>query len=189
MLHPEDITGVVLAGGKSSRFGSNKALSRYGKSYFLQHIVRKIQPYTKEVVVAGFYPEYQMLGVPVWKDVIPDSGPLGGILTALTYCSTPWILVLTCDMPLISNEIIMQMMAAGRGEAIIGWRHESTPGVFPLLLSKSLLPHIEAAIEEKRFRVKQLFDWGNACLIPIPDELQHLFANINNQEEYNRILS
>ena len=56
MLHPEDITGVVLAGGKSSRFGSNKALSRYGESYFLQHIVRKIQPYTKEVVVAGFYP-------------------------------------------------------------------------------------------------------------------------------------
>ena len=189
MLHPEDITGVVLAGGKSSRFGSNKALSLYGESSFLQHLIHKIQPYTKEVVVAGFYPEYETLGVPVLKDVVSESGPLGGILTALTYSTTPWILVLTCDMPLITSEIIMQMLAVGRGETIIGWKHESTPGVFPLLLSKSLLPDIEEAVKEKRFRVKQLFDWGNACLIPIPEELHHLFANINNREEYNRTLS
>jgi len=188
MLHPEEITGVVLAGGKSTRFGANKALSKYGEKSFLQHIIEQLQPYTKEVVISGFYPEYQNMGITVLEDKFPEIGPLGGIYTALAYTTTPWILVLTCDMPLISNEVIMHMLAAGRGENVIGWNHDKNIGIFPLLISKNILPYLEKAIEAKQYRVRQIFDWGSSRIITIPEEWQRLFANINSQEEYKNIL-
>ena len=188
MLHPEEITGVVLAGGKSSRFGSNKALSKYGNKTFLQHITRQLQPYTKEVVIAGSYPEYESIGIPVLEDKLSGIGPLGGIYTALLYSSTPWILILTCDMPFISNEIIMHMLAAGRGENIIGWNHDKNIGVFPLLVSKNIFPFLETAIEAKQYRVKEIFHWSSSQIITIPEKWQPLFANINSQEEYKNAI-
>lgn len=110
MLHPGEITGVVLAGGKSSRFGSNKAMQPFKGRTFLQHIIGQLEAYTSEVVIAGYYPEYENAGIPVLKDIYGDTGPLGGIYTALHYCKTPWALVLTCDMPFITNEIIEFML-------------------------------------------------------------------------------
>jgi Molybdopterin-guanine dinucleotide biosynthesis protein A len=184
MLHPEDITGVILAGGKSSRFGSNKALSLYKEQSFLMHIIEQVQPYTKEVVVAGFYPEYENIGVPVLKDRFVNAGPLGGIYTALTYSTTPWVLVLTCDMPLMTNKIIRHMLAVGRGESIIGYN----VSIFPLLISKCILPYLETAMEMKQYKVKQLVEWGNSKMITIPEEWKHLFANINTIEEYKKII-
>lgn len=179
----------MLAGGKSSRFGSNKALSKYGNKTFLQHITLLLQPYTKEVVIAGFYPEYENICIPILKDRLSGIGPLGGIYTALLYSSTPWILVLTCDMPLISNEIIIYMLAASKGENAIGWNHEKSAGMFPLLLSKNILPFLETAIEAKQYRVKEIFNWSSSRIIAIPDKWKALFTNINNQEEYKNLIT
>lgn len=184
MLHPEEITGVVLAGGKSSRFGSNKALSRFRNESFLQHIAELARPYTKEVVIAGFYDEYQEMGMPVLKDRLPGIGALGGIYTALTYSSTPWILVMTCDMPLLTKEVIMHMMAVGRGEHVIGWKYTDNIGIFPLLLSKAIIPRLEEAIGKEQYRVKQLFEWGKCNLTTIPEDWRNLFVNINTPEDY-----
>lgn len=187
MLHPDEITGVVLAGGKSSRFGSNKALSKYGDETFLKHIAVLLQSYTKEVVISGFYPEYESIGMPILEDKISGIGPLGGIYTALLYSSTPWILVLTCDMPFITSEIITHMLAAGKGENVIGWDHPENIGIFPLLISKELLPEIEKAIEKKQYRIKQILSKGNTRRITIPDEWEFFFTNINSQEDYKNI--
>ena len=188
MLHPDEITGVVLAGGKSSRFGSNKALSKYGDETFLKHITALLQPYAKEVVISGSYPEYESFGAAVLEDKISETGPLGGIYTALLYSSTPWILVLTCDMPFITNEIIMHMLAAGKGENVIGWNHAENIGIFPLMVSKNALPDIEKAIEKKQYRIKQIFNRENTRRITIPDQWEHFFANINSQEDYKNTI-
>lgn len=188
MLHPEQITGVILAGGKSRRFGSNKALCEYGDKTFLRHLINLVRPYTKEVVIAGCYPEYNEKGIPVLQDVYPDMGPVGGIYTALGESGTPWILVLTCDMPLISKEIIMLLLASGRGEEVIGWQHDAVDALFPLLIAKTVLPDIEKAIELKQCRVKQLFERERSRKILIPDALLSRFANINTQEDYKNII-
>lgn len=188
MLHPEQITGVILAGGKSRRFGSNKALCKYGDKTFLRHLIDLIRPYTREVVIAGCHPEYHEEGIPVLQDAYPDMGPVGGIYTALRQSGTPWILALTCDMPLISKEVIMLLLASGRGEEVIGWRHDAVAVLFPMLIAKTALPDIERAIESKRYRVKQLFERGRSRKIPIPDTLLPRFANINTREDYKNAI-
>ena len=188
MLHPLQITGVVLAGGKSSRFGSNKALSKYGDEDFLSHLINLLQPYSSKVVIAGHHSEYEGKKTVILRDIYPDIGPIGGIHTALTYSKTPWTLVLTCDMPLITKEIIMMMLASCRGESIIGWQHEKLFTTFPILISKSTLHNIENAINEKKYRIRQIYEWGNSIKLPIPKSLLPYFANINTPTDYKQLI-
>ena len=82
MLHPDQITGIVLAGGKSSRFGRNKALCEFGESYFLKHLSDLLSHYSKEVLISGHYPEYEKINIPIVKDEHPEIGPIGGIYSA-----------------------------------------------------------------------------------------------------------
>jgi len=194
MLYSHEITGVILAGGKSSRFGCNKALSDYNGATFLQQIAGRLRPFVKEVVIAGFrpeYAEYKDAGIPILADKIEGIGPLGGIYTALEYSRTPWILVMTCDMPLVSNEIIARMMAV-TDENVTGWEQDKSGesgGVFPLLISRKAIPRVEEIIANGRYSVKQLFEGGHSKLMTIPDELRRSFVNINNQEEYQNLLA
>ena len=188
MIHPKEITGVVLAGGKSSRFGSNKALCKYDDSTFVALSVKLLSQYTQEVVIAGHYSEYETLGVKILKDKYKSIGPLGGIYTALEYAKTDWALIVTCDMPLITNEIIMYMLASGKGENIISWKYRDRAMVFPLLISKTKLLDIEEAIQNKKYRMKEIIDVNDALLLPIPDNWINHFSNINTQEEYKEKL-
>lgn len=187
MLNAQEITGVVLAGGKSARFGSNKALSKFNGKTFLQHTVERLQPFTKEVVIAGSYPEYENADIPVLADIVEGIGPLGGIYTALEYSRTPRILVMTCDMPLISGEVITYMLEAAGDETVTGWEQSEHGGMFPLLVSKEAVSRVKEAIGKGQFSVKQLFDSEDTKLIAIPEAWRHCFVNINNQEEYDRL--
>jgi molybdopterin-guanine dinucleotide biosynthesis protein A len=179
---------VVLAGGKSTRFGSNKALIEYDGKTFLQQIIERLQPFAKEVVIAGFHPEYELVGIPVLADKMEGIGPLGGIYTALTYSTTPWILVMTCDMPLVTDEIIAYMITTTKGEDVTGWKQSESGGLFPLLISKNILPYVEEMIENKQYSVKQIFNLISSNILTIPAKWRRFFVNINNQEEYKQII-
>lgn len=189
MLHPNDITGIVLAGGRSSRFGSNKALSEFSGKSFLQNSVELLIPYTQQVVVSGSYPEYETLQLPVLKDEIPGIGPMGGIYTALKQCTTDWFLILTCDMPLISAPIITQMLNAYDQGDVIGWNQGENGGPFPLLISKDVIQWIEKNIREKKYSVKQLFQWKKSYCLNISDEWSSCFVNINTLHDYKKIVT
>lgn len=184
MIHPKEITGAVLAGGKSSRFGSNKALCKHDDSTFVELSIKLLSHYSQEVIIAGHYPEYENLGIRIFKDKYENIGPLGGIYTALEYAKTSWTLIVTCDMPLLINEIIMYMLASSKGENIISWKYQDRAMVFPLLISKAKLLDIEEAIQNKKYRMKEIIDVNDSLLLPIPDNWNNHFSNINTQEEY-----
>lgn len=186
MIKPNDITGVVLAGGKSSRFGSNKALCMQEGKSFVQLAIELLKPFAKEVVVAGFYPEYSQLNVPILKDELPHIGPLGGIYTALNYCSTPWMLVATCDMPNMKPLVIEQLLAQRKEEEkIIGWGSSQHAVSFPLLISTEIMPDLQQCINQEEYRVKRLFEKDYAKTINIPEQWMSYFANINRQVEHD----
>lgn len=189
MPDPKAITGVVLAGGKSSRFGSNKALCRFGNQDFLSHSIDLLRNFTTEVIISGYYPEYLDKEITVLEDEYLGIGPLGGIYTALKQSSTTWILVVTCDMPLISQAVITKLLQAINEKTdIIGWHHETLFTTFPMLISKKMLLYLEEIIQSGKYRVKQLYDWDRSHRIMISDELLPNFANINTQKEYKEII-
>lgn len=189
MLHRDQITGVILAGGKSSRFGSNKAFCEIEGSTFVQNIISKLKPYTQEVILSGSKDIYKNLDIPVIPDQFENIGPIGGIYSALHYSSTPWILVCTCDMPLISGGIIMKLLTSVEEQKMIAWNFEDQRGLFPLLISKDMLVVVEEMIRTKQYRIKNLLQNENTMILDIPQEWQHLFVNINTYEEYKQIIN
>src|ERR1700688_130308 len=111
--------GYVLAGGASSRFGRDKALVRFGAIPLLQEIVQLAQTCTSEVAVVAGAQKYVDLGgeFEIIEDRWPGEGPLGGIITALQHTaatnrSAEWNLMLSCDMPFLTAELLVFLVAA-----------------------------------------------------------------------------
>ena len=102
MMRSMRIEGYVLTGGRSSRFGSDKALyTVHGRAMAL-HVAEVLGGPADSVTLVGDPGKYGLLGLPVISDQFPGAGPLGGIVTALANASSPWILVVACDMPKLS---------------------------------------------------------------------------------------
>ena len=110
------ITGAVLAGGKSVRFGKNKALQELRGKRFIERAVESLRPFCDPVmVIANDLELYLDLGVTLVRDIIPRQGPLGGIYTALLFSSEDWVLVKATDMPFLVPELAAMLIGAKEG--------------------------------------------------------------------------
>lgn len=112
-MDAEKWTGIILAGGLSSRMGTNKALLELNGSAVLTHINNAIRPAVSRIVVAAGSNEaiYSALGDKDFefvKDVYPGKGPLAGLDAALSVSQTEWNLVSACDMPLLQTSFSME---------------------------------------------------------------------------------
>ncbi|MBI4430598.1 MAG: molybdenum cofactor guanylyltransferase [Candidatus Omnitrophica bacterium] len=103
--------GIVLSGGKSSRFGEDKALAVWNGVTLLERAVFKIRRLDLEpVVVTNCRRDYPFLDCRIERDVVEEQGPLGGLLTACGLFPDHSLLVLTCDMPVISDSTLKRLI-------------------------------------------------------------------------------
>ena len=104
MIAREDITGLILAGGRGSRMGGvDKGLQNFNGMPLALATLMRLAPQVGHVLINANrnLAAYESFGVPVWPDVLPDfAGPLAGFLTGLEHCETPWLMTVPCDTPL-----------------------------------------------------------------------------------------
>lgn len=189
MIRYDQIDGAVLAGGKSSRMGSDKALLEFRGKPFIQRAVESMQQvFDRVAVISPYRREYDFLDVPIVPDLVSDCGPLGGIFTALESAKSDRVFVAPCDSPMLSAELIRRILvrAGGRSAvASIGGRTQPLIGQFKkkdLLVLKDLLArgmyrvHIFAeTIQAEIIDVSPLFP---------PWKLNPL-ANVNTPQDYS----
>ena len=97
------VTGVILAGGKSSRMGQNKALMPLGDQRLIDRVVAVLHEVFANLLMVTNSPEvYADLDLPIVADIYPDKGSLGGIYSAIYHAPTPYCLVVACDMPFLN---------------------------------------------------------------------------------------
>lgn len=112
ILSPE-VTGVVLAGGQSRRMGQNKALMPLGGERLVDRVVRILREVCAELLMVTNSPEaYTDTGLRMVGDVWPDKGSLGGIYSALYHITTPYCLVVACDMPFLQPASLRYLIEA-----------------------------------------------------------------------------
>ena len=106
MIEPQDITGLILAGGRGSRMGGvDKGLQTFNGMPLALHTLTRLQMgggVGQTMINANRnLAAYESFGVPVWPDGLADyAGPLAGFLTGLERCETPWLVTVPCDTPL-----------------------------------------------------------------------------------------
>jgi len=114
--------GFVLAGGRSSRMGQDKALLLFKGRPLVEHVAGEVRGAAGNVTLVGDPSRYTYLGYPVIEDIFAACGPLSGIHAALTHSTAEWNLVVACDMPEVTAEFLGMMLeraAGGRADVVL----------------------------------------------------------------------
>ena len=116
MIARDDITGLILAGGRGSRMGgTDKGLQPFQGMPMVQHTLQRLVPQTGRLLInANRNPDrYAAFGVPVVADAIPDfAGPLAGMLAGLDQCQTAWMVTAPCDSPFLPADLVARLTQA-----------------------------------------------------------------------------
>ena len=119
-MQREDITGIVLAGGRGSRMGgADKGLQNFNGVPLALHTLLRLSPQVGEMLVNANrnLSAYESFGAPVWPDALPDfAGPLAGFLTGLEQAETAWIVTVPCDTPLFPTDLVQRLAEAAERE-------------------------------------------------------------------------
>ncbi|RQW85475.1 MAG: formate dehydrogenase accessory sulfurtransferase FdhD [Geobacter sp.] len=184
------VTAVILAGGKSTRMKSNKALLPCSGELFIERIFRQLSELFPEVILVTNTPEfYRFLPCRMIPDEFPGLGSLAGIHAGLNHSSTEHIFVVACDMPYLNSELIRQMVSKSQGFDVV--IPESDSGFEPLhaIYAKSCLPAMEEALKNGTRKIVNCFDWSKVSVLS-KEEISAVdpeflsFRNINTPEEY-----
>ena len=115
-ISKEDITGLILAGGRGSRMGGvDKGLQNHLGIPMAMHALMRLGPQVEHVMINANrnLGAYEAFGVPVWPDALPDQpGPLAGFLTGLERCETPYLVTVPCDTPDFPDDLVARLAAA-----------------------------------------------------------------------------
>lgn len=189
MLIRNDIVGVVLAGGSSSRMGADKALLPLGGAPLITRGADALSAVFSEVLVSsGAVKRYAFLGLNEIIDVFTDSGPLGGIHAALLAADNRPIFVIACDLPFVNRELVEYILA--QGEPARTRIAESEGRIQPLfgLYDPNILPHLELCLREGRFSVVKALMEYNHDVVPIGPHLSffrpNILQNVNTMSDY-----
>jgi len=119
-MNKKKITGIVLAGGKSSRMGCDKGMVQLNEKKFIEHILAAIVPNVNDIIIVANNKNYSSLGYKVYEDLIKDCGPLGGIYTGLVNSQTENNIIVSCDIPFISSDLIKYIIEnIGKAEVAV----------------------------------------------------------------------
>lgn len=185
-----DCTGVLLAGGQSRRFGSNKALARLGGRHLIEYPARILgELFARRLLVTNSPELYEFLHWPMIPDLNPGGGPLAGIEAALSHAVTPYIFVAACDMPHLDRALIRHLCSLAPGyDAVIpvtarGW--EPLHGVY----GHTALPAISAALAGGDRKLQLVLadlkvrEMGEAEILAVSTEALQSFSNINTVDD------
>jgi len=191
----ELITSIVLAGGKSSRLGTNKAIERIGDTTLLQRVIYRLEPLSVEIlIVVGAEVDVggvRSLKARVVSDVFPQGGSFGGLFSGLQAAKTFHSLAVACDMPFLNQALLRHLVTLSSGYDVVIPRLEDKLEPLHAVYSKNCLVPMVKALDEGRRRIVDFF-----CQVKVryveEEELRRFdaellsFFNINTPEDLVR---
>jgi molybdopterin-guanine dinucleotide biosynthesis protein A len=185
----KDITGIILAGGKSLRYGRNKALVELDGSRLIERVISVMQPLFENLVIITNTPlEYDYLQLPMQEDLIKGLGPLGGVYTGLETISSESGFFVACDMPFLQRDLIRHMVAIRKDfDAVVpkvDWKIEPLHAIY----TRNCLPAIKKLIDVQAYQIIEIFDSIRVRYVE-EEEIRSFdsrlksFFNVNNPRE------
>jgi molybdopterin-guanine dinucleotide biosynthesis protein A len=177
------VTGAILAGGRSSRMGRNKAHLAVRGIPMIQSVASTLGSiFTRVIVVSDQAQAYQFLGLPVIPDIHKGIGPLGGIHSALTTLDAPAVFVLGCDTPFVSEDLVRYILRYPTRTmvkvAMLEKRIHPLCGIY----GRACLPELNACMARGTRKVLSFLENVETTAVPLPKLLfpADLLRNIND---------
>jgi molybdopterin-guanine dinucleotide biosynthesis protein A len=191
-MNTKSITGIVLAGGRSSRMGSDKSLMKLKDKALIEYAIDALKPLCSKVVISSNNFIYEFTGCEVWPDELPDRAPMIGIYSCLKRSKTDVNIILSCDMPLMSTEMLEYLLENSLNFDITVPVH-GNQFIEPLcgIYKKSSIEILKECIGNGNFSLNQCIQSGTSRLVPVGPKLPfyspELFSNINYREDFDRL--
>lgn len=191
-----DITGIILAGGKSSRMGVNKSFLKIGEITIIERISNLMKSiFLQNIIITNSPSEYAFTGLPIREDIYKSKGPLAGIHSGLVHSTTEKILVISCDVPLMTAEMINYIVDYKSNKPVkfceAAGYHQPLVGVY----SKSLISDIEKLLRNEQITDKSFHQFLKNVDVEIiyPNKLEfykdEIFLNVNTPQDYKVVFS
>jgi molybdopterin-guanine dinucleotide biosynthesis protein A len=148
-----EVSGAVLAGGKSRRWGQDKVTLKLDGKPLACWVAEALRPAVEDLWLVTNHPQDHLaLGLPLVTDLVPFLGPVGGLATALFYARTPWVLLASADAPFLNSELAAGLVkAAGQlSRPALVCRSEWGLEPFPGLYAARLLPRVQDFLQKNR---------------------------------------
>ena len=188
MICKEQITAVILAGGKGSRLGGlDKGLVVYQGRPIIEHILEAVSPQVGSIVINANrnLETYAGYGYPIISDKLSDfQGPLAGISAAMLSVNTPYILTLPCDGPLVSSDFVKRLIEAMENNSYAlavahdGERMQPAHALIPV----NLLDKLNTYLQSGERSIRHWFGGQEHALADFSDTPE-IFYNINTMEQ------
>ena len=192
----ENVEGLLLAGGKSSRMGGlHKGSLRLETETFAEHLVQELKKEAGQVWISyGETLHETYAGCKVVRDRYPDCGPIGGLQAGFSAAGQDLVLVAACDLPLLTIELYRELLRCMEAEE--ARRKEQLDGAVPVLdgrihplaavYRKSAAAVMEEQLQQKEYRVRKALEKLKILYVDLSGKtaLAGMLQNINTPEEY-----
>ena len=192
------LTSIVLAGGKSLRFGRNKALEAICGKSLIECVIQRLKPLTGQILIVT---SKELTDLPaagkaeILTDVYPNKGPLGGIYTGLLAAKSSRSIVVACDMPFLNAELLSYMVKLSRSvDAVIPRLGEGILQPLHAIYSQNCLSGIKTHLEQNQLQISSFLDTIRVRYVE-QAECQRLdpellsFFNINYESDLDQAIA
>jgi molybdopterin-guanine dinucleotide biosynthesis protein A len=186
-----NLSVAIMAGGQSSRMGRDKSFVELAGQSIIEHVRERVESLgqAETLLITNRPADYIHLRLPMFSDVMPGKGSLGGIYTAISHSQHSHTLVVACDMPLLNRDLLSYMVDLIDTETdIIVPRVDGYPQGLHAIYSKRCLTPIKQRLDADRLKVIGFYDDVNVRYIDEAeyrpfDPQGHSFFNVNTPDE------
>lgn len=182
------ITGIILAGGKSSRMGTDKGFVLYNNKPFIKHSIDALRPLVDTILIVSDNPDYDSFNCTRVDDAFKNAGPLAGLYSGLQQSETETNLILSCDVPLVNTSLLQHLLDENTEDATC-IQFESQGKTMPLiaLYKKQCLSTCLELLNAGERRLQALTHNLNTTTIALNGNLGQFTTNINTPEALNAL--
>lgn len=177
------ISGIILAGGESTRMGSDKAQIIFQGKKLIEYPIELLVPFCNEILISANSTDYNGSGFQVVKDEYPKCGPMGGIYSALKRSSNEWSLVVSCDTPFISSCVISRLNENKQNFQCVVPVNKGKVEPLVALYNKLCLPSLLQNLQSGNYKMIRLLGSLASNFVDVSDlanKNPSLFTNINS---------
>ncbi|NNE36812.1 MAG: molybdenum cofactor guanylyltransferase [Gammaproteobacteria bacterium] len=186
------LTGIILAGGKSTRMqGVDKGLTPLNGTPLVEHVIHRLQPQTTTIVINAnnHITDYENFGFPIVEDRMPGHpGPLAGIAACMTQAKTEYILCVPCDAPRLPLDLgnrLYQVLTENQAELAYAHDGDRSQPLFALM-HRQLLGSINDYLASDQYKVDAWYHQHQYVVCDFSDKSED-FLNINSVEELQKV--
>ncbi len=178
-----------MAGGKSSRMGTDKAFVPVLGKPMIEHVLDQVSGLGSETIIMTNKPDnYSYLGLAIYGDLYPDRGPLAGLHAALYHATHPSVLVVACDMPWLNRLLLIYLASLRKSADVIVPQWHEYPEPLHAVYSKVCLAAIDEKLQMGQLKTISFYERVNVRFVKREEIAQfdpagRSFSNINTPGE------